>query len=336
MPLRLEFRRYRLPFRRPVLTARGAWTEREGFVVRLEDADTGAVGWGEVAPIPHFGTETVEAAGAALARLAAEPTRESLAAVGAELPCTQFALAEARAGLCGPPPLPVRRLPVTALLPAGRAALGVVAARADEGYVNYKWKVGVEPAAAELALLDRVTDRLPAGAKLRLDANGAWDAPTAERWLAACAGRPIEFIEQPFPPGRETAMFALERRFPVRFALDESIARLADLHRWLEFGWPGFYVVKPALCGPTGALRRALADFEVEAVFSSAFETTVGLRSALHLAFGANQDERAVGFGTIGAFADDAFNPPTPGPFVSTEWVSRLDPAEVWARLGSN
>jgi O-succinylbenzoate synthase len=336
MPLRLEHRRYCLPFRRPVLTAHGSWTQREGLVVRLEDLDTGAVGWGEVAPIPHFGTETVEAARAALDELAAEPTLAALTALGPALPCTQFALAEARAGLAGPPPMPVRRLPVTALLPAGREVLEVATARADEGYVNFKWKVGVEPAAAELALLDRVLDRLPAGAQLRLDANGSWDEPTAERWLRACAGRPIEFVEQPFPPGRETAMFALERKFPVRFALDESIARLADLRRWLDFGWPGFFVVKPALCGPTGALRRALADFEVEAVFSSAFETAVGLRSALHLAFGANQDGRAVGFGTIGAFADDAFNPPLPGPFLTTDWVTRLDPAAVWARLGSN
>ena len=61
MPLHLQFRRYRLPFRTPVRTAHGLWAEREGLIVRLTDAAQGAadaVGWGEAAPIPWFGTET--------------------------------------------------------------------------------------------------------------------------------------------------------------------------------------------------------------------------------------------------------------------------------------
>ncbi|MBM3856214.1 MAG: o-succinylbenzoate synthase, partial [Verrucomicrobia bacterium] len=55
--IRLQYRRYRLPFHAPVRTAHGVWMQREGLLVRRED-ERGAVGYGEAAPLPDFGTET--------------------------------------------------------------------------------------------------------------------------------------------------------------------------------------------------------------------------------------------------------------------------------------
>src|SRR5687767_13488665 len=63
MRLRFQYRRYRLPFRAPIRTAHGPWAEREGLLVRIEDVaegGSGRVGYGEAAPIPWFGTETVD------------------------------------------------------------------------------------------------------------------------------------------------------------------------------------------------------------------------------------------------------------------------------------
>src|SRR5687768_1045776 len=66
MRFRFQYRRYRLPFRAAVRTAHGVWSEREGVVVKLERHVEGGgvekrrVGFGEAAPIPWFGTETVE------------------------------------------------------------------------------------------------------------------------------------------------------------------------------------------------------------------------------------------------------------------------------------
>src|SRR4051812_4700468 len=56
-----QFRRYRLPLRAPVRTAHGVWMERDGVLVRLEN-EAGAVGYGEAAVIPWFGTETADEA----------------------------------------------------------------------------------------------------------------------------------------------------------------------------------------------------------------------------------------------------------------------------------
>src|SRR5690606_14666376 len=61
MTYRFAFRRYDLALRSPVRTAHGLWTQRTGLWLRLE-SDEGVVGWGEVAPLPWFGTETVDEA----------------------------------------------------------------------------------------------------------------------------------------------------------------------------------------------------------------------------------------------------------------------------------
>ncbi|MDR0352091.1 MAG: hypothetical protein LBI02_01610, partial [Opitutaceae bacterium] len=201
-------------------------------------------------------------------------------------------------------------LMVAALLPAGRAAPGVAARRAGEGFRSFKWKVGVADVRDEWALLDDLLAVLPAGARLRLDANGAWGRRTAERWLGRCADLPwVEFVEQPVaaaPPGRETdagarskamdLLLGLAGDFPVPLALDESVASSRDVECWLDAGWPGLFVLKPALLGDVagtlGRLRAAEggggggggAQRGGRVVFSSALETVVGARAALEWA----------------------------------------------------
>ena len=61
MDFSFAFRRYSLPFGHSVRTSRGPWLRREGLYVRIERPD-GSVGFGEAAPLPAFGTETVDEA----------------------------------------------------------------------------------------------------------------------------------------------------------------------------------------------------------------------------------------------------------------------------------
>jgi O-succinylbenzoate synthase len=199
MRFRLQFRRYRLPFRSAVRTAHGPWVDREGVIVRLEDVSeggTGAVGFGEAAPIPWFGTETVEEVEAECRRLGEWIEETVIESVPKRLACTQNALAAARreinekaegVAVVGPV---TGAVGMAALLPAGRAAIAQIEPKAGIGYRVFKWKVGVADLADELALLDDLCAALPNGAKLRLDANGAWDRRKAERWLERCA-RPL-------------------------------------------------------------------------------------------------------------------------------------------------
>lgn len=350
----LQHRVYRLPFRQAVRTAHGPWAERTGVLIRAERVREGRVetGWGEAAPIPWFGSETPEEARAAL-----EGLEGRAADLADALARTPVGCRAARAGLAAALEAgnaawsaetigsadAVRSLPVAALLPAGRAALEAVDARLELGFRTFKWKVGVFPAADEHALLDDLLGRLPAGARLRIDANGAWDRRTAERWLERAAERPVEYIEQPIAPdarGAEDLLSGLAEDYPVKIALDESVNGADDVERWLAADWRGVWVIKPALLGEPGPVLARLAKVGADVVFGSALETAVGAQAALRQAFawaeargGEPSARRALGFGVWPLFRSTAADFASPGPFVHRADVERINLEALWSEL---
>jgi O-succinylbenzoate synthase len=351
---RFQFHRYRLPFRATVRTAHGAWSEREGVIVRLED-EHGAIGFGEAAVIPWFGTETADEAEAACRELGATVDDARLDAVPVRLRCLKNALAAARsegARRFSPPSIAERvkgraeaspYLSVAALLPAGRPVLAAIAPKAEMGFRVFKWKVGVGDLADELALLDDVCAAMPSGAKLRLDANGAWDRRKAERWLERCAERPVEFVEQPaFAPAADGAarqrqaddlLRGLAESFPTPLALDESITGDDDIERWLGAGWRGVWIVKPSLLADVEGALEKLSRAKAAVVFSSALETAIGARAALQWALAWPGERRALGFGVWPLFADARFDGPHAAPFLRAEDVDRISAEAGWNAL---
>lgn len=308
----VQIRPYRLPLRAAVRTAHGVIAERSGVALRLEDTATGHCSYGEAAPLPQFGGCTVEGAQSVLGTLGGRATAKQLAAIALHGGCVAFAVESALAAIgssdgkgnpiVGGP----NSLPVAALLPTGRAALSRIGMFREAGFRIFKWKVGVAPPAEELPLLDDICGVLPPGARLRLDANGAWDRRAAELWLDRCAERPVEFVEQPClaAPGAsanerarsEDLLRGLAGSFPTPLALDESLVEPGDVDRWLAVGWRGVWVIKPALVGGVALARLRAAGADV--VFSSALETAVGARAALRLAFAwAEETPQAVSAG---------------------------------------
>lgn len=341
MSFRFDYRRYRLPFRTPMRAANRNWLEREGWIVRLE-AEGAGIGWGEVAPIPEFGTEELEEDAEAVRVFGKSVTQAEIASIPGKLTCLraglQAAVSDASAGQTGDDARRVPEfLPVAALLPSGRRVLAAAAPLVESGFRVFKWKVGVADLGDELGLLDDLLAAMPAGSKLRLDANGAWDRRQAERWLERCADRPIEFVEQPVAagaPGSEDLLLGLAGDYPTPLALDESLVRAGDVDRWLGAGWPGIFVVKPSLFGGADGALGQLAAVKARVVFSSALETAVGARSALRTAFAWPGPQLALGFGVWPLFADPRFDGPAAAPFVRRTDVEQIDPEVVWNALG--
>lgn len=330
MQLRFSYHPYRRPFVHPLHTAQGLWSLREGFIVRVEQASQ--VAYGEIAPIPGFGTETMQQAQAFLQRLIVTPElaqdRKALAA----LPCCAFGVSAAVAGLNWV--LPRRSYQLAGLLPAGSAAQSVLAAKLAQGYSWFKWKIGVAPPALECVYLKDLCALLPEGVRLRLDANAGLSSAELEQWLRVLqtCSEQIDYLEQPLPVGQEAQMAAAAASFGIPIALDESLSA-QDGRRWLEPGnWPGPLVLKPALLGDCGQLIERLRPVASQVVLSSAFETLIGLENALRVADQLPGLNPGIGFDTMHAFKDMLLASHLDAR-LTAELRARFNPEHIWQQL---
>lgn len=318
----LSWKRYRRRFRQPLHTAYGIWEFRDGLLLKLEDSD-GKSGYGEVAPIPWFGTETLDSARLQIAGLGESVSPEVLRDIPGNCPCCRFALSSALAGLDDGGPVEGRRLPVATLLPAGEGAQVILEERINEGFLVAKIKIGLGETEKEMIQIERLCGLLPEGGALRLDANGGLSTAIAARWMAFSADLPIEFVEQPLPIDDPDGLVGLAGDFPTPVALDESVVKVDDLKRWRDRGWDGLYVIKPALAGNLPELLDELGNDDVF-VFSTAMETAIARYSSLKVAFG-NPSRRALGFG-VGAFFFGVYDEP----FLSSDHEFSVDLDREW------
>jgi len=321
-----QFRSYRCRFRQPLQTAHGIWSVREGIILRLEDR-AGHTGFGEIAPLPWFGSETLEQAWDFCAQLPQALSPEHLGTIPDHLPACQFGFESAWENLTDSNVVgairlfaPVRteisvpRKSLSALLPAGEAALITWQELWDAGYRTFKWKMGVLAYPDEIGIFQNLVAALPSTAQLRLDANSGLSKTVAEQWLQVCdranGDRPgiIEFMEQPLPPDCLDDLLALAANHSTPIALDESVATLAQLQTCYQKGWRGVFVTKPAIAGSPFQLRQFCRNTGIDAVFSTVFETAIGREAGLRLAIDVTADlakpDRALGYGTAHWFAD--------------------------------
>lgn len=274
------------PLREPLVTAQGVWHSRQGIYLRLQN-DQGEVGYGEIAPLPGWGTESLEADIALCQQLPPQLTPEILAAIPDHLPAAQFGFVTAWQSV-GQLPYPPRNWPLCGLLGSGSRALTAWHQGWQQGYRTFKWKVGVLNPSEEQAILAELLAQLPQGVKLRLDANGRWDWQTAThwlRWLEAWGGDSIEFVEQPLPATDWHSLERLAQGCPIPLALDESVVTWRQLYRWHARQWPGLYVLKPALFGPPERLHQLFAQGlkSEQLIFSSALEGAIARTAIFHL-----------------------------------------------------
>ena len=89
-------------------------------------------------------------------------------------------------------------------------------------------KVGFGPD-KDVAVTKAVREAI-GSARLRLDANEAWDPATALRMLAKLAPYDIEYVEQPTPSGSIEAMGQVTARSPIAIGADQSVFTLHDVY----------------------------------------------------------------------------------------------------------
>lgn len=296
---------YDLGFSRPWRTARGTLTRRRGWTIVLE-TDAGVSGFGECAPLADAGTEAPEQAEASLSgwlgRIPGMDLDSLWAALETEAapPSVRCALegavAHVRATRQG---VPLARLinPEAPLEFAVNASIGVADAGLTDrasaaiaaGFSVLKVKVGAGPAQDEQRCLLAIAQDLHPGISFRIDANGAWDAAAALRWIPVLEQMPIESVEEPLRDADPKALRAMQRDVSFPLALDESLPRyLAD---GLIDDLPvQRVVIKPMVAGGIRPCRRMIEQSSAEAVFTTTLEAAPGRWLVAHMAAALGSD----------------------------------------------
>ena len=322
MELRLQIKPYRFNLNRPLHTAAGVLQHRRGWVLRLEDS-AGRFGWGEVSPLEAEQHEACQAALVRMMELGVVWTVSSLEHWIATGPAAlAFAIGAALAELDGElgsaSSAGWLQAPMSAfLLPAGvamRDVLDRLLASVDPNLpFTLKWKVAVCDHEEEWCLLQGLLDKLPALARLRLDANGGWDRLQAWQWVERLRGDSrLEWLEQPLAADDWEGLQAIAAVVPV--ALDESLQAYPT---WRD-QWESWQVRRPLLEGDPRPLLRDLLRGRPRLMLSTAFETGIGGRWLAHLAALQAQGETPAAPGLAPGWCPA-------GPLFSS------DPAEVWA-----
>lgn len=320
-----------LPFRRRYLTSAGALDRREMLIVRLTDAD-GTVGHGDAVPLSLRGGESLAQVRAAIdevfapALTATELDAEVPDALDAIGPLLDgFAAAGAGSQAIAGAEMALldligrhRGAPVWSLLGATEAhpvpcngtlgadsseqAVAEAGALAADGFTTLKVKVGT---AGDAERMRAVRDVVGDAVALRVDANGAWDMPTARLRIEELSEVGLELAEQPCASIEE--LTELRALVDTPIVADESADTPEAAAAAFEAGACDAVTIKLA---KVGGIRAALRVADgAPSYLSSALDSPLGIAAAAHAAQALPTRGFATGLAhglaTSGLFADN-------------------------------
>jgi o-succinylbenzoate synthase len=280
---------YALPFKKPYVTARGRLEQREMVLLRLR-SDDGLVGLGEAVPLSLRGGATVAQIVTELEKLARRDNVDETALGSGALklsPPSRCAALTALLDLRGrratgetaSPEARSEPVKCNATLVVGEpAAVAADAERwASEGFSTFKLKLGVGD---DVGQVRAVRAALGPGARIRVDANAAWNVETAQRTLREIEPFDVELAEQPVATLEEAAQVSGSTSIPL--AGDESIETRRDAVRAVALG---AYKLAGLKLSKVGGPEEAIAIAEVLPSFvSSALDGPIGIAAAAQVA----------------------------------------------------
>jgi o-succinylbenzoate synthase len=291
-----EFAQFSLPLRGPLITGRGAVSQRVGFVLRLHGED-GVVGLGEASPAFWLGEERLEETERSLREIVrherfdcmpkSEVSRAAVCAVETALldldARTSGVSAAVRLG--GAAPQPIRRSAL--LVEPGLQGLAREVERVlEEGVRSLKLKVGGS-SRRDLRRLEQVRRHAGPTVAIVLDANRSWSFDEARAALDGFAAFAPAWVEEPLRADDLGELARLRRATGVPIAVDESIRDVEGLDRVAAACAADVAVLKLArLGGPRSvmaiAARARAAGLRV--ALTDSIETAIGRSAVAHVA----------------------------------------------------
>ena len=265
---------FRAPIAEPVRTSFGTMHDRPAVVLRLEDAD-GAHGWGEawcnfpacgaehrarllesvIAPLllgrsfvsPKEGYAYLREKTKILALQADEPGPLAQAAAAADI-----ALWDIFARKQGLPLYRVMGGTGDGVMPAYASGINpsevlpMIEKSRAQGYRAFKFKVGFDTR-KDLENVRMATAAIKEGETLAIDANQAWDLPTALDVAAQLKDAPLAWLEEPLRCDTHLSQWEiLKSKCPVPLAAGENIRDTGDFTTVINSG--AIAVIQPDIC----------------------------------------------------------------------------------------
>ena len=323
---------FSLPFRIPFRTANAEYKNRKGLLLVASTDDAECVGFGELAPLEEFSSETLTDASnnmrEVLPQLQQLPVPSSLAeqqavlrelekcvallpSVGwaidmllcdiaakqSQLPLCEFVDREARSAV-----------PINGILGGTpERMLDQLCQKVGKGYPVYKVKIRADQLDLQIETLAAIRSHLDRAIPLRLDCNQSLDYDTACEFLNKVARCGIEYAEEPLREPTPESMQKLRKECPVPLALDETLEDHSACMEMLDADCFDIMVLKPMLLGGIGATQekaRIAADKKLKLVLTSTLESGVGLSAGVHTAASVPAELLPCGFDTAGLFSE--------------------------------
>ena len=328
--------RYRIPLVRPLSVKGTTYSEREGLVLELHDSE-GSSGVGEIAPLSGFSHENLNQVQEQIEtqlRSHSEDRWKSFKqldnidsciayvaqpGISKVMPSVEFGLGCA---LCRLMASQMRvalfyentrgYVSINALLTGDDdTVLNRVVALRNQGYTSFKLKVGQQAIDHDIRLVHRLREAIGDHCALRLDANRAWGIDDAVSFLEQVTLCGIEYVEEPVNSLELLQELLNNESLAVPIALDETLAEFNTLSQ-LEGSLPEWsraaaLIMKPSVLGLSRSWQfaRIAEERTIPVVYSSSFESPVGVSFLAQMAAATNLSDIAAGLGTLDWFPSE-------------------------------
>ena len=336
---RLSFIDFELPFKTPLITARGTLNGRKGIVI-LALTDNGFSGIGEISPLDPFSSESLQQA-----RSSAKYVADSI--IKEEVPADPEALANIIGDLENKLSAPAsvlfgfemllgdlaskkrgislscwfcansgRNVAVNAILSGSPEYIQKeLVAKTVKEFRSYKIKIdsgGIKPALEKIKV---VRNCVADDVMIRLDLNRGLDFEDAVSLLNQTREFGIEYVEEPLKEPTTQELMALREKTGLRIALDETVAEAERFYDLLNSKAFDVIVLKPMVLGGFSKsirLCKLSAAHGLKTVITSTLESGVGVSACLHVAAILSDNILACGLDTLDLFQDSIINEDLP------------------------
>ncbi|MGG5505954.1 MULTISPECIES: enolase C-terminal domain-like protein [unclassified Myroides] len=324
--MKATYSKYILRFKRPSATSRGVMTEKETWLLKIEE--NGKIGIGECGILRSLSFDDRPDYEAQLKwvvehiHLGKEALWEALR----DWPSIQFGVEQAFLSFNGTTPFVLfpsafvegkAAIPINGLIWMGEEAFmkEQIDEKIAQGFTCVKLKIGAIDFEAEWNLLEYIRKHFSAQQiELRVDANGGFSVEDAPAKLKRLAELSLHSIEQPIKQQQIPQMAALCRSTALPIALDEEligVTNYVDKVALLETIRPQYIILKPSLVGGfKGSLEwiEIAERLNIAWWITSALESNIGLNAIAQWTF-TLRNPMPQGLGTGGLYTNNFDSP---------------------------